>query len=110
MSAPVEYYVKELGAQLEGAVIEKVWLTESETITDEEAGFSFTTDSCLRLRVRYAEGTLVNDQPYGEYAVWVDSEGNGQGYLAYMGGDEREADLRRLHHADAEGRRGPTTS
>ena len=44
-------------------------------------------DSFWRLHVRYRDGLRVNDNTEGFYELWRDEEGNGPGYLAFLGSE-----------------------
>lgn len=60
---------------LVGAKIVKAWITPGEEYSPP----------AVRIRVMYRKGLLVNGSPVGEYELWQDEEGNGPGYLAFMG-------------------------
>lgn len=66
---------------LEGAVIEKV------TFAEWDDGMESIPNGVVRLRVRFRESLLVNGKTHGDFEVWVDPEGNGPGFLAFMGDD-----------------------
>jgi hypothetical protein len=74
MSALLENTLEDVDI-LEGATIEKVWITEPDLEYEYPA---------VRLRVRYRNGSLVNNSPTGEYEIWQDVEGNGPGYIAFV--------------------------
>jgi hypothetical protein len=70
MSAVLENTAEEI-EDLVGATIEKAWIA-----SDVPA---------VRIRVRYRSGLIVNGAAAGEYELWQDEEGNGPGFVAYMG-------------------------
>lgn len=75
MSAVIENTLEEV-QDLVGATIEKVWIVKAKDEYDIEA---------VRIRVRYRDGFGVNGSNVGEYELWQDEEGNGPGFLAFMG-------------------------
>lgn len=50
-----------------------------------KAGCGEVGTKAVRLTVRFRDGFKVNDSDKGTYEVWQDPEGNGPGFLAYMG-------------------------
>jgi len=75
MSARLENTAEEL-SDLVGATIEVVWI--------EQADGEYDFDK-IRFRVRYRDGFGVNGSDAGEYEIWQDIEGNGPGYVAFIG-------------------------
>lgn len=75
MSAALENTNTEL-YPLVGGTIEKIWV-------EKRVGDDWMPQ-VVRMRVRYANGTLVNDKTHGEYELWQDEEGNGPGYLSFV--------------------------
>ena len=75
MSARLENTAEEL-SDLVGATIEKAWVAGAEDEYDSPK---------VRLRVRYRDGFGVNGSAVGEYELWQDEEGNGPGFIAFMG-------------------------
>jgi hypothetical protein len=74
----VRFHCTELEV-LAGAKITRVWV---ENAPDD--GFSFPE---IRISVKYRKNLVVNGETEGVYALWQDEEGNGPGYLAFMGGE-----------------------
>jgi hypothetical protein len=72
MSAHLENAAEEI-QDLVGATILAAWVED----TDGEQR--------VRLRVKFRDDLRVNDSPLGEYEIWQDEEGNGPGFLAFMG-------------------------
>ena len=58
---------------------------EARAAGEGEDLVEFIDQEVLRLSVRFRSGLRVNDSATGEYEVWQDVEGNGSGYLAYVG-------------------------
>lgn len=59
---------------LKGATITKI-----EIVPD---GYG---DDKIVMDVRYRTGLMVNERNFGRFEVWQDVEGNGPGYLAFVG-------------------------
>lgn len=66
---------------LEGALIEKA------TFAVWDDGFESIPNGVVRLRVRFRDGFQVNGSTHGNFEIWVDPEGNGPGFIAFMGDD-----------------------
>lgn len=60
---------------LQGATITKI-----EIVPDGYGSTKTVMD------VRFKRGLIVNGKPTGRFEVWMDVEGNGPGYLAFVEG------------------------
>jgi len=74
MSAVLENTAEEL-EDLIGATIENAWIEKDD---DLDTGR-------VRMRVRFRKGLQVNLSHAGEYEIWQDEEGNGPGFIAFVG-------------------------
>lgn len=66
---------------LEGATITKIQIVPDGYGLDK-----------IVMDVRWRNGLRINDSPTGRFEVWQDEEGNGPGYLAFVGEEEGHGD------------------
>jgi hypothetical protein len=62
---------------LEGATITKIQIVPD--------GYG---DDKIVMDVKYRKGLNVNELDHGRFEIWQDVEGNGPGYLAFVGADD----------------------
>lgn len=75
----VTYLAEELDV-LVGATVTRVWVEEP----DPEYAWE---QPHVNIAVRFKKGLTVNGDTTGVYGIWQDPEGNGPGFLAFLGKD-----------------------
>jgi hypothetical protein len=85
MSVDVENTVEDLEI-LDGATIVSARIAPPDPdLLREFPEYAGLASKRIVLRVKWRKGLSVNDSSMGTFEVWQDAEGNGPGYLSFVG-------------------------